>query len=66
MEGMNAITTTANGGAEMDRRLYRVATGLLLAMAALFLVARWFADVHPAMGFVQAFAEAAMVGGLAD
>ncbi|MGE4429660.1 MAG: DUF445 domain-containing protein [Sphingobium sp.] len=35
-------------------------------MAALFLVARWFADVHPAMGFVQAFAEAAMVGGLAD
>lgn len=46
--------------------MHMVATGLLLAMAALFLAARWFADVHPAAGFVQAFAEAAMVGGLAD
>ena len=49
-----------------DRRMHMVATGLLLAMAVLFLAARWFADVHPAAGFVQAFAEAAMVGGLAD
>lgn len=49
-----------------NRRIYGVATGLLLAMAALFLIARWFAGVHPAVGFVQAFAEAAMVGGLAD
>lgn len=49
-----------------DRRIYLVATGLLLAMAALFLAARWLADVHPAIGFVQAFAEAAMIGGLAD
>lgn len=46
--------------------MHVVATGLLLAMAALFLAARWLADVHPAAGFVQAFAEAAMVGGLAD
>jgi len=49
-----------------SRRIYGVATGLLLAMAALFLIARWFAGIHPAMGFIQAFAEAAMVGGLAD
>ncbi len=49
-----------------SRRIYGVATGLLLAMAALFLLARWFAGIHPAMGFVQSFAEAAMVGGLAD
>jgi uncharacterized membrane-anchored protein YjiN (DUF445 family) len=35
-------------------------------MAALFIMARALAHVHPAMGFVQAFAEAAMVGGLAD
>lgn len=49
-----------------DRRIYGVATGLLLAMAALFLIARWFAGVHSAVGFVQSFAEAAMVGGLAD
>ena len=42
------------------------ATALLVLMAALFLVARSYADVHPAVGFVRAFAEAAMVGGLAD
>ena len=47
-------------------RMRRVATGLLLAMAALFLTARALADQHPAWGFVRAFAEAAMVGGLAD
>jgi uncharacterized membrane-anchored protein YjiN (DUF445 family) len=44
----------------------RVATGLLLAMATLFLAARALAPVHPAFGFLRAFAEAAMVGGLAD
>ncbi|WP_354296628.1 DUF445 domain-containing protein [Sphingomonas sp. 1185] len=43
-----------------------VATGLLLSMAALFLIARTFQPLHPAWGFVRAFAEAAMVGGLAD
>jgi uncharacterized membrane-anchored protein YjiN (DUF445 family) len=47
-------------------RMKRTATGLLVAMAALFIAARWFADLHPAMGFVKAFAEAGMVGGLAD
>lgn len=43
-----------------------IATGMLLLMAALFVAARALADLHPAVGFVQAFAEAAMVGGLAD
>ena len=43
-----------------------VATGLLIVMAAVFLAARYFDHVHPAVGFVRAFAEAAMVGGLAD
>jgi uncharacterized membrane-anchored protein YjiN (DUF445 family) len=43
-----------------------VATGLLLVMAALFFVARALGDRHPVWGFVRAFAEAAMVGGLAD
>ena len=43
-----------------------VATGMLLAMAALFATARATAHLHPAVGFVQSFAEAAMVGGLAD
>ncbi|RDE04946.1 DUF445 domain-containing protein [Sphingomonas aracearum] len=43
-----------------------VATGLLLMMAALFLLARTQPGGHPAWGFLRAFAEAAMVGGLAD
>lgn len=48
------------------RRMRIVATGLLVAMAALFLLARHLEVLHPAWGFVRAFAEAAMVGGLAD
>jgi len=42
------------------------ATGLLVLMAGVYLVARSFQDAYPAWGFVRAFAEAAMVGGLAD
>jgi len=42
------------------------ATALLIAMAGLYLFARQFDGVHPAWGYVVAFAEAAMVGGLAD
>lgn len=48
------------------RRMRRVATGLLVAMAALFLAAHRLQDFHPAWGWVLAFAEAAMVGALAD
>ncbi len=43
-----------------------VATGLLVAMAAAFLVLRHFEGAHPAWGYAIAFTEAAMVGGLAD
>ena len=43
-----------------------VATGLLIAMAAIYVAARSFSHVHPVIGFVRAFAEAAMVGGMAD
>ena len=43
-----------------------VATGMLLLMAAIYLTARVYEPVHPAIGFMRAFAEAAMVGGLAD
>jgi uncharacterized membrane-anchored protein YjiN (DUF445 family) len=42
------------------------ATGLLVLMAVLFLVSRSFQTRFPFMSFVAAFAEAAMVGGLAD
>lgn len=43
-----------------------VATGLLILMALLFLVARRYEELHPAWGYALAFSEAAMVGGLAD
>ncbi|WP_037497911.1 DUF445 domain-containing protein [Sphingomonas jaspsi] len=42
------------------------ATGLLVLMAAVFFAARHYEGLHPAVGYVKAFAEAAMVGGLAD
>ncbi len=48
------------------RRMRWIATGMLVAMAAVFLAARWIGPVHPAIGYIRAFAEAAMVGGLAD
>ncbi len=47
-------------------RMRTVATGLLVLMAAIYLAARIYEPVHPIVGFVRAFAEAAMVGGLAD
>src|SRR3954449_12283358 len=43
-----------------------VATGLLVVMAAVFAAARAFEAHYPGLGYVKAFAEAAMVGGLAD
>jgi len=48
------------------RRMRLIATGLLVVMAAVFLVARYFRDTHAAWGYVLAFAEAGMVGGMAD
>jgi len=48
------------------RQMRILATGLLVAMAGLFFLAGALAAVHPAWGYVRAFAEAAMVGGLAD
>ncbi len=44
----------------------RLATGLLVAMAILFVVARLLQPAYPYLSFVSAFAEAAMVGALAD
>jgi uncharacterized membrane-anchored protein YjiN (DUF445 family) len=42
------------------------ATGLLVVMAAVFAAGRLLEHAYPALGYVKAFAEAAMVGGLAD
>jgi len=43
-----------------------VATGLLVVMAAVFIATRALQPRYPWLGYVKAFAEAAMVGGLAD
>ena len=43
-----------------------IATGLLVLMAVIYFTAKSYEAVHPVIGFVRAFAEAAMVGGLAD
>jgi uncharacterized membrane-anchored protein YjiN (DUF445 family) len=43
-----------------------VATGLLVVMAAVFALSRALEPRHPWLGYVKSFAEAAMVGGLAD
>src|SRR3546814_8021930 len=53
----------AQGGA---RGMKIIATGSLVLMAGVFLVANSLDETWPAWGFVKAFAEAAMVGGLAD
>lgn len=48
------------------RAMQRLATGLLLLVAAVYVVARLTESRHPAIGYLRAFCEAAMVGGLAD
>jgi uncharacterized membrane-anchored protein YjiN (DUF445 family) len=48
------------------RRMRIVATGLLVAMAMLFAATRWWLPPSPWVGAVRAFAEAALIGGLAD
>ena len=59
----------APGDAERAAELRRVkalATLVLAATLALFIVAKLLLNVHPVFGFIAAFAEAATIGGLAD
>lgn len=48
------------------RRVKTLATLVLVATLAMFVVAKWLLPVHPVFGFIAAFAEAATIGGLAD
>jgi uncharacterized membrane-anchored protein YjiN (DUF445 family) len=48
------------------RRVKLLATSVLAATFAIFLAAKTLVPVHPAFGFIAAFAEAATIGGLAD
>jgi uncharacterized membrane-anchored protein YjiN (DUF445 family) len=54
---------TAQRGAGGMRAL---ATAMLAGMAAIFIAATRLDHLHPAWGFVRAFAEAGLVGGIAD
>jgi uncharacterized membrane-anchored protein YjiN (DUF445 family) len=48
------------------RRVKALATLVLAGTLALFIAARALMHIHPAFGFIAAFAEAATIGGLAD
>jgi uncharacterized membrane-anchored protein YjiN (DUF445 family) len=47
-------------------RMKRIALGLLCAAAVVYALATAFQGRHPAIGYIAAFAEAAMVGAIAD
>ncbi len=48
------------------RRMQRVATGLLVLAAVVFLVAHHYEPLYPWLGYVRATAEASVVGAIAD
>src|ERR1700688_411964 len=48
------------------RRVKLLATLVLVGTLAVFIAAKALLHVHPAFGFIAAFAEAATIGGLAD
>src|ERR1700680_917391 len=48
------------------RRVKALATLVLASTLAVFITAKTLLPMHPAFGFVAAFAEAATIGGLAD
>ena len=60
--GTGAAAKINNAGQDMKI----IATGMLVVMAIIYVTSKSYEAVHPAIGFVRAFAEAAMVGGLAD
>ena len=46
--------------------MQRLATGMLITMLAVLVLANVFLSLHPSVGYLRAFAEAAVVGALAD
>ncbi len=48
------------------RQMKTIATGLLGVMAVVFVIASRLLPAHPWLAWVQAFSEAALIGGLAD
>src|SRR6187455_2058959 len=52
--------------AQSARGMRALATAMLAGMAAIFIATMRLDHLHPAWGFVRAFAEAGLVGGIAD
>jgi uncharacterized membrane-anchored protein YjiN (DUF445 family) len=67
---MRAMNNTAlsrfNPAQPGARGMKVVATGLLVAMAGVFVISRALEPSYPWLAYVKSFVEAAMVGGLAD
>ena len=61
-----ADTRPADAKLRAYKRMKRLATALLAAMAGVYAVARLLEPRYPALGFARATAEAAMVGAIAD
>ena len=61
-----SLTEPVSGRAAAFRRMRLTATLLLLGVSVVFLVSTRYQSAHPALPYIRAFAEAAMIGGLAD
>jgi uncharacterized membrane-anchored protein YjiN (DUF445 family) len=67
MSGQPAVSTASDPGLVRRLRRMRVfATALLGVMAVIYVGTTWFASPTPYLVAIRAFAEAALVGGLAD
>ena len=67
MSRQPAVSTASDPGLVRRLRRMRVfATALLGVMAVIYVGTTWFASPTPYIGAIRAFAEAALVGGLAD
>src|SRR4051812_10546210 len=62
---MQDISNPEERQRNLDRMKTR-ATGLLILMGIVFVVARMYEAQHPWLGYIRATAEASMVGGIAD
>lgn len=60
------MISSAHIAPDKARRMRIIATSLLFLMAVIFIAALQLEKYHPLWGYVAAFSEAALVGGLAD
>jgi uncharacterized membrane-anchored protein YjiN (DUF445 family) len=65
MTALQEISNAEERQRNLDRMKAR-ATGLLILMGLIFVVARMYEAQHPWLGYLRATAEASMVGGIAD